>query len=360
MNPTIPKLTDDAVSRLPLEAGRAELLEEIMSTVAPDRQTDRPTPVPSPSRGRWLAPLAAAAVVAGIVAGSLWASGLLPDSDADRSVATQPGEQPGHRAVLESPGWEVTSTESGDAGHGEVGYEKAGARFTITWYPATSYESYVVDREHISDPPAPGEPVEVLGRPGQLWAYSAQDHTVIREVEDGFWMEFRGSGMDEAGYRALLGQLTMVGEAGYEASLPEEFVTTDERDAAIASMLDGITAASGAEGPDGVPVRVSSTEQDPYQLGADVAGAYACVWFEAFDNAVAHDQAGLADEAARVLGTSRDWPVLDEMNDRGEYPEVIWELSDQVAAGEAPEGYREGLGCRFSPPRAAGPTSPAG
>ena len=33
----IPKLTDDAVSRLPLESGRAELLEEIMSTVAPDR-----------------------------------------------------------------------------------------------------------------------------------------------------------------------------------------------------------------------------------------------------------------------------------------------------------------------------------
>ena len=34
----IPKLTDDAISRLPLESGRAELLEEIMSTVAPDRQ----------------------------------------------------------------------------------------------------------------------------------------------------------------------------------------------------------------------------------------------------------------------------------------------------------------------------------
>ena len=38
----IPKLTDDAVSVLPLESGRAELLEEIMSTVAPDRQTAEP------------------------------------------------------------------------------------------------------------------------------------------------------------------------------------------------------------------------------------------------------------------------------------------------------------------------------
>jgi hypothetical protein len=337
-----PKLTDDAVSMLPLQAGRAELLEEIMSTSVLQSEAPR-TQGPRRRGSRWLVPIAAAAAVAGIVAGSLWGSGLLPDGEP--SAATRPGGQPGGLAVLEAPGWEVASTESGDDGYGEVSYEKAGARFTITWYPAASYESYVVDREHISDPPAPGETVQVLGRPGQLWAYDAQDHTVIREVEDGFWTEFRGSGMEEAAYRALLGQLTIVGGAGYEASLPEEFVTAEERDAAIASMLDGITAASGAEGPDGVPVRVRSTQQDPYQLGADVAGAYACAWLEAFDNAVAHDQARQANEAARVLGTARDWPVLDEMNDRGDYPEVIWDYADQVAAGKVPEGYREGLGC---------------
>ena len=46
------KLTDEAVALLPLEAGRAELLEEIMSTVAPDRTLDEPTPVPGRTRGR--------------------------------------------------------------------------------------------------------------------------------------------------------------------------------------------------------------------------------------------------------------------------------------------------------------------
>jgi len=337
-----PKLTDEAVSLLPLQAGRAELLEEIMSTTALSSPAPETEQLPS-RRSRWSVPVAAAAAVAGIVGGSLWASGLLPDED--RSVATQPGAQPGGRAVLEAPGWVVSSTEAGDDGYGEVGYEKGDARFTITWYPAESYESYVVDREHIYDPPAPGEPVEVLGRPGQLWAYDAQDHTVIREVDDGFWIELRGSGMDETEYRALLTRLAMVDRAGYEASLPEDFVTDDERSAAVASMLAGITAASGAEGPDGLPVRVRSTQEDPYQLGAEVAGAYACAWLEAFDNAVAHDQAGRADEAARVLGTARDWPVLDEMNDRGDYPEVVWEYADQVAAGRVPEAYREGLGC---------------
>ena len=52
----IPKLTDDAVSMLPLESGRAELLEEIMSTVAPDRQNAEPTRLAAPRRTRWLAP----------------------------------------------------------------------------------------------------------------------------------------------------------------------------------------------------------------------------------------------------------------------------------------------------------------
>ena len=101
MNPTIPELTDDAVSRMPLEAGRAELLEEIMSTDAPDRTIDRTTPDPSPSRGRWLAPLAAAAVVVGIVAGSVWASDLLPSSDDESPVATPPGARC-HIAVASS------------------------------------------------------------------------------------------------------------------------------------------------------------------------------------------------------------------------------------------------------------------
>src|SRR5205085_1323714 len=146
--------TDDAVSRLPLEAGRAELLEEIISTVAPDRQDDEPSVVPNRHGRRWLVPLAAAAVVAGIAASSLWwhdarvEPGRGP-GHADPQVATQPAPVPtGFRAVLDAPGWTVTSTEAEEDGYGEVNYdrgggftEKGGASFTITWYPARSYDS---------------------------------------------------------------------------------------------------------------------------------------------------------------------------------------------------------------------------
>ena len=185
----------------------------------------------------------------------------------------------------------------------------------------------------------------MLGKAGQLWAYSNNDHTVIREVEDGLWIEFRGSGMDKASYLALLERVTMKGRDGFEASLPEDFVTDDERPATIASMLAGITAATGVEGPHGTPVRVRSDQTDPYQLGAAVVGAYTCAWLEAYQNAVTHDQPGQADEALRVLGTSHDWPILHEMDKTGEYSDVVWQIADEAHDGELQEWYREGLGC---------------
>ena len=72
---------------------------------------------------------------------------------------------------------------------------------------------------------------------------------------------------------------------------------------------------------------------------------YACAWLEDFENAKAHGQQARADEAARVLGTSRQWPILKQMNADGDYSEVVWELADQAVAGQVPDWYREGLGC---------------
>jgi hypothetical protein len=291
-------------------------------------------------------------VVAGIAASSLWwrgagAGGGAGEHTSSHGAAAQEQlREQGFRAVLDAPGWTVSATEAEDDGYGEVDYEKGDASFQITWYPATSYADYVTDREHIVDPPAPGEPVQVLGGSGQLWAYDATDHTVIREVEDGHWMEFRGAGMDETAYRTLLGQLRLVGLADYEASLPERFVTKTERQDALREILRGITDVSGIGYPaDRDDSAATTDEQDPYQVGAFVAGRYACAWLDEFKAAKQSGDTAAADEAARVLGTSRRWPVLNQMNEQGDYPEVVWGYADEVAAGKVPEGYRGGLGC---------------
>ena len=97
--------TDEAVAALPLAQGRAELLEEIMSTPSADTPTaTAPTRPDRPSPRRWAVPLAAAAAVAALAAAPLW-----------RPRAATSGHRPGRRPsprprrpatqlVLEAPG----------------------------------------------------------------------------------------------------------------------------------------------------------------------------------------------------------------------------------------------------------------
>ena len=124
-----------------------------------------------------------------------------------------------------------------------------------------------------------------------------------------------------------------------------------ERAAAADQLLGEIRAVSGAGYPRGeTPSFAEGYAKDYYQFGAEVAGSYACAWLEEFQNAKSHDQAGLASEAARVLGTAREWPILKKMNADGGYSEVLWQLADEAVAGKVPDWYREGLGCTSGTP----------
>ena len=338
------KLTDEAVALLPLEAGRAELLEEIMSTVAPDRTAEHDAGRTPPTRrpSRWLVPVAAAAAVAAIAAAGIWSQGLLPGGDAETSsYADALGLPDGQGIVLDAPGWTVDAL-GGDG----IRFRNGDADLEVTSYDAADYDSYVLDRTYIVDPPAPGEPIELLGRGAQMWAYTSTDHTAIREVEDGHWIEVRAAGMDEAAYLDLLGQLRFTSESEFAASLPEGYVTEPERADAAAKIVADIAARSGAELPAGSALELGDEgAKDRYQFGAEVAGAYTCAWIEAFENATSHAQAAAANEAARVLSTSRSWPIVQELDEDGGYADVVWLFSDQVQEGTVPEGYREGLGC---------------
>ncbi|HYF71564.1 MAG TPA: hypothetical protein VD864_02020 [Nocardioides sp.] len=337
-------LSDETVAGLPLSLGRAELLEEIMSTPVLDDGTT-PAGADRPRRGRWLAPVAAAAAIAVVAAGTAWWSGGSGGDGRTEQAATSPAPERSFRAILDAPGWTVEGVYTDSRG-GELSYVNGGRSFEISWYPAETYADYVEDRRHITDPPADGEPVEVLGRGAQMWAYSDANHTAIREPEAGHWLEARGDGMDEAAYVALLGQLRLVDEQEFEAAMPASYVDGSERDAAVEEILDGIREHVDPLVPPGSRrTGFGSDQNDPYHLGADVAGAVACEWLADF--AAAHragDQTRM-DRAAAVLATTRDWPVLQGMEERGDYAEVIYDYADLVAAGEVPEGYAQGLGC---------------
>ncbi len=334
------KITDAGVARLPVLEGRAELLEEIMATTPIDRPVSTRTPEPGgPRRLRWVpVTIAAAAAVAAVVATPLW---LADRDEQDEPVVDEPsygsvapGE--GEIAVLDAPGWTATYGSVDEEYGGEMSYESGADRLDVHWRPADSYDSYVEDRERINHPEVDeGEPLEVLGRPARLWAYSATDHTVIREVVGDFTLEIRGSGMREPAFRELLGQLVAIDPADLDGYLPESFVTDAERADVIAEMIAPIPL------PDGFDPAIESHEVDRYQLGADVTSAVVCAWIGQF----ADGDAAARAEAQDALATARDWPVLQEMNAGGGWSDVVWDYADTVVGGDVPEGYKGGIGC---------------
>ena len=207
----IPKLTDDAISMLPLESGRAELLEEIMTTVAPDRQTEptpNPHPAPDPLAGARSPPPRSS-----------------PVSPAGRVVAAAPpgagrleprgrplGLPEGQAVVLDAPGWKVDSL----GGDGiQVPQRRRQPRdHVVRRQGLRLLRRRTASTSSTRRPPVPRS--RCSAGPAQMWAYSPDDHTAIREVEDGHWMEFRGQGMDQAAYLALLGQLRLTSRRGVQ------------------------------------------------------------------------------------------------------------------------------------------------
>jgi hypothetical protein len=76
-----------------------------------------------------------------------------------------------------------------------------------------------------------------------------------------------------------------------------------------------------------------------------VTGRVGCAWIAEWLRAErAGDDAALR-RAGDALRSSHRWTVLHQMNDEGDWPEVFWQIADEVAAGDPPTQYAQGLGC---------------
>ncbi len=160
--------TDDAVAAtnpyprrtvdgLPLEAADHVLLEEIMSTpTATTTRTPRPTRLGR--RRHWLAPVAAAAAVAALVATGVALQGQQPSpsepvpppiASGNSAPAVDPGLPPtaGNllQVLLVRDGWSVKYMDSLRLGRIDQ-WEKGGDTLQMTWYEAEDYDTYLADR----------------------------------------------------------------------------------------------------------------------------------------------------------------------------------------------------------------------
>lgn len=330
--------TDDAVMALPLDQARQELLEDIMSTPTL-RTADTPsTSTDKPRRTRWLVVVASAAAAAVVITAPAWwtqRGGEEATSPYASSAIRAAEETP--RVLVDAPGWEITYVYGFGTAAGEMTFSKGSQELDVHWRPAEYYDDYFQDRAHVSS----GTPVDLLGKPSTMFTYSEGDYATIRPVEGDSFLEVRGGVGDRSAYIAVLEQLILTDVGTWLAAMPPEVVMPSERVETIQGMLEDIPT------PPGFDVNTIPADElgDRYHFGARVTGTVTCAWVERWQQGTRAGNEAEAAEAVAALQSSKDWPILLEMNDQGDYPEVLWEIADKVSAGHFPVGYKQGLGC---------------
>lgn len=234
-------------------------------------------------------------------------------------------------------------SEAGEGPEEIVGYSRSNdaPSLKVAWYPAAQHADWIVSRSGKGDP---SRWVELWGRKALLVSYSAGDHAVVLPVQGKVFLELRGHSLgDEAAFLAFLtDSVEQVDVPTWLAAMPPEVVTVGGVQKALERVLADIPV------PPGFDRNVFGRAQalDSYQFGAAVTGAVACGWIDEWKQARAAGDDAAAKHAADQLATSHDWKVLQEMDADGDFPEVVWEYADRMAAGQAPAGAHGGLGCR--------------
>lgn len=365
---------------LDFDAEGRELMEEIMST------TKEKTPLRAHPllrrHGRWVVPVAAAAAVAAVVAGGVVLRG--GDDGADpagpagpanpgkvtstKSAPQKPAQpkprksDPGlpptaenlHHVVVNDSAWKISSL-SGDAENGgSLKWKNGRSTLELNWYPADQYDAYLADRRGTG----PARPATVLGQEGEAFrmAVDLEDvgkntymlteptgdanedpgdnlrvTTMLPPVGD-FYLEFDAFVANETEYAALMGALSRVNEAAWTAAIDRDTVTAGEGQA----FLD--QAGQGVPLPPGMTVTVADLDlpQSPYHARGSYLSKVLCGWADRYVDG--------DDSALTKLQASKDWAVLQAMDDEGDYPEAA-EVTVQGLAGDRSYEYKPVLGC---------------
>ena len=323
----------------------------------PARRGERTGIARRPARRRVLAgfALAVLAVIASVSiagrdgggSGTAWAAPLVRLAEASPLL------------LLDQPGWKVSRADEYGDGEGEMTFTRgAGDRVADDGSPIRrdsadlhwrrgAIEMWLRDRAKSSSRVVQRT---VLGRPAQISQYSGTtDFTAIWSGDGGRVLEFRAVTADLAGFEALLASLRRVDVDAWLSAMPASVVKSADRAAVVREMLAGIPLPPAF---DAASIEQAPSVSERYQLGAKVAGAVACGWFERWSAARARGDAAATREAVNAMQTSRGWKILREMDSDGDYPEVLWGYADAMAAGQATSHgrplmaeVRGGLGC---------------
>lgn len=342
--------SDTAVAALDLHGAEQALLEAIMSTPVIDETSRDPWSGPAhpsePPEHRRPTLLVMVAVAAAFVAAIAIPTFISHEGDkSGRKVTTTYTSQARRiadanpRLLVDEPGWKITQVDAFTADEGDIRFTKGKADLEVNWRKATMYRGYYVDRQHVSK----AVPVQVFGAAGSMFTYSAHDYTVILPAQGKVFLELRGQGLARPAFLDLLGALKQVDTDTWLAAMPGSVVKPGEESKVADQMLADIPLPPGFDNSK-LP---SGGTSDYYQYGAAVTGKVVCSWIEEYRVSQGDGNKVGMKRAADALSTTHDWKVLNKMNAEGDWPEVVWEISDQIVAGKLlpPLQYQQGLGC---------------
>lgn len=303
----------------------------------------------APRRGR-LRPVFILATAAVVVAVGM----LVRDSVGVRTLApaappTTAARPDSIRVVVDLPGWRISRADEHDGG-GQMTFTDGKGQAELTWEKgdATAFEAKVENRAAESDL---REAMVIAGTSGVLLRYTGTSDYLGLWGKAGTLLELRGTASNPEDFAKLLAALRPVDEATWLAALPKSAVTPDERSSTIDELLADVPLPPGF---DKESLRSAAEVKGRYQLGAQVVGAVTCGWITDWVSAKRAGDAARVAAAVEALGTSRQWPVLLEMESQGGYPGVVWQYADGVAADGTVMGgrrltvetsYRDAFGC---------------
>jgi hypothetical protein len=262
-----------------------------------------------------------------------------------------PGEFP--RVLLDAPDWSITYLDyaEGEDDHGLFAYSDTRfsdglteAELRMNSGSHADLEALIADRANdatrLADQPIWDTSAAVVGESGSAFTAMWENNAVE--------YEFVVYDVDEETFRSLLSSLTQMHEEEWIAVLPDEIVT--DRAAAIPTYLEDVPLPPNFD--------TTSLEDGPiehwYNVAAETISAVSCGWIEAWIDGKADGNSDAVQQAIDAMSTSRDWPVLAEMGEVGEFPSGVWEYADAIAGDgtviggtilTVEESYQQALGC---------------
>lgn len=279
-----------------------------------------------------LVPAAVAAAVAVVVVLGGGEDREVP-ATAGQALYADRGEVP---RLLLGGGWKVTRVDEWEVGRGEMTFVRGERTLLLSWLP-TRLAGPAVGPAKAPDTRPELEFGTADGDRAAVWSAKDSGDRVAVWRDGDTTLLARAPGLSAAELAGLVQSLRDVGVEEWLRAVPERGVTPPEHADTVEAMLAGLPLPPGL---DVEALAAGTTTRDRYQLGAQVAGAVACGWIAEWLDAKAAGDDAREQRAVAALATSREWPVLRQMEAEGDYPAVVRQYAEAVAGGGTIEGGR--------------------